>query len=90
MAFSDNGTFIAWDPLRPQRSPMCAACGSAGATSRCGRCRFAAYCSKECQQSGWAAHKTACAQGYSAYIRSLEEHTVRVGKLQLEGQRSRA
>jgi hypothetical protein len=28
--------------------------------SLCGRCRYAAYCSRECQKSGWSSHKEFC------------------------------
>ncbi|KAJ6588801.1 hypothetical protein B0H19DRAFT_1248403 [Mycena capillaripes] len=27
---------------------------------RCGVCKLAAYCSKECQRKGWKSHKTSC------------------------------
>ena len=41
---------------------VCAACGAADATLRCGGCRAARYCDAECQKRDWRAHKAACRQ----------------------------
>lgn len=38
---------------------MCSKC-SARASERCGRCRVAYYCSRECQKADWRVHKTWC------------------------------
>jgi hypothetical protein len=44
------------------RLAVCAACGSPAAALRCGGCREAFYCGKDCQRSDWrAGHKAACA-----------------------------
>ncbi|OEH79336.1 zinc finger mynd domain protein [Cyclospora cayetanensis] len=37
----------------------CRRCGRK-ATKRCSRCRFEAYCSKECQQADWSVHRHTC------------------------------
>jgi hypothetical protein len=43
------------------RDTECAGCGARGAGfKRCGRCRHARYCTKECQAGHWAAHKGTC------------------------------
>jgi len=39
--------------------PACDHCGAPG-TKRCGGCRAAAYCGRECQRAAWQRHKTAC------------------------------
>ncbi|KAL1521502.1 hypothetical protein AB1Y20_021163 [Prymnesium parvum] len=86
MAFTDSGTFIAWDPLRPMKTPLCMACSAAPPSpSRCGGCRFAHFCGHDCQAAGWARHQPLCAAGYSAYIARLEAHTQLVGRKQLDG-----
>ncbi|KAG7433921.1 Zinc finger MYND domain-containing protein 10 [Fusarium oxysporum f. sp. raphani] len=38
---------------------QCTICGSSEA-SRCARCRSAAYCSLECQQTDWRTHRLLC------------------------------
>ena len=42
----------------------CLRCGTAGsskaALSRCGKCKVARYCCRECQVVDWASHKAAC------------------------------
>lgn len=46
-----------------QRQPLaghCAACGSAGAGSMCGRCKRVRYCDRACQRRHWSAHKAVC------------------------------
>ena len=40
----------------------CFACGQRGAMSKCTQCGAAYYCSRECQKSHWAAHKTQCSE----------------------------
>ena len=86
MSFTDSGTFLAWDPLRPAKTPLCLACGSAPtAPARCGGCKFAHFCGVECQKVGWAKHGPACEKGYAGYISSVEEHTKHVAKLQRDG-----
>ena len=37
-------------------------CSSEEASSVCGRCEAVRYCSRECQQADWTAHKPACAR----------------------------
>ena len=34
--------------------------GPTVALSRCGKCKTAQYCSRECQVADWASHKAAC------------------------------
>ena len=46
---------------------VCAACGSRSsrydvAFMRCSRCKAVKYCSKRCQRTHWAVHKTSCAE----------------------------
>jgi hypothetical protein len=84
MCTTANGVFIAWDPLRPTKSFVCAFCGKGGAKSKCGNCRFAAYCDGECQRRGWSAHADSCNHGYAAYVRAVETHTAEVATLQSE------
>lgn len=47
-----------------QHSGQCAACGaqsgSAAKLKTCSRCRAVLYCSKECQNTHWGAHKAHC------------------------------
>ena len=39
----------------------CGACGQEGATSKCGTCKKARYCGKECQRKHWKeGHKLVC------------------------------
>ena len=38
----------------------CATCGASTARHRCGRCKHANYCSKDCQTAHWPAHKLLC------------------------------
>ena len=86
MSFTDSGTFLAWDPLRPLKSPICTACGAApAAPARCGGCKFAIFCGLECQRSCAAMHAEGCKAGYADYIRRLEQHTRTLSKLQHEG-----
>ena len=86
MAFTDRGTFVAWDPLRPLKTPLCLACGTPPKSpARCGGCHFAHFCDIECQHMGWAQHEPACERGYPAYIAAIEEHTQGVARLQREG-----
>jgi hypothetical protein len=43
-----------------QIAETCASCGKKGKVLRCAKCKSVAYCGRECQQSGWAAHKKEC------------------------------
>lgn len=43
----------------------CSVCGQLSSGQRCGRCKTTAYCSKECQRSGWREHKKHCVQSES-------------------------
>ena len=36
---------------------LCLYCGQSGAGSKCGTCKLARYCSKECQKRDWPIHK---------------------------------
>jgi MYND finger len=38
----------------------CANCGAADADKKCGKCYVTNYCSRECQQAHWKAHKKRC------------------------------
>ena len=40
--------------------PSCEVCKAPEATKKCGQCRVAHYCSKQCQIAHWPAHKTDC------------------------------
>ena len=43
------------------QSNACFACGKENEKlSRCGKCKIAAYCGKECQTSHWSIHKSLC------------------------------
>ena len=86
MSFSDSGTFIAWDPLRPLKSPLCLSCGAAPTTPhRCTGCHFAHFCGRQCQEAAACLHADACRRGYPAYVESLERHTRVVGQQQKDG-----
>lgn len=39
---------------------MCSECGAHGCNMKCARCRFASYCSVECQRKNWPIHKVVC------------------------------
>ncbi|KAK7241093.1 hypothetical protein SO694_00053160 [Aureococcus anophagefferens] len=45
------------------QDPPCAACGIAGASLRCGRCKGVKYCTPFCQKRHWPAHKRRCKVG---------------------------
>ena len=86
MSFSDSGTFVAWDPLRPRKSPLCLACGAAPTTPhKCTGCHFAHFCGRPCQEAAACMHADACRRGYPAYVESLERHTRVVGQQQKDG-----
>jgi hypothetical protein len=38
----------------------CVTCDNQRASKYCGRCKFAVYCSKDCQELHWPQHKTQC------------------------------
>ena len=42
------------------QDPPCAACGIAGASLRCGRCKGVKYCTPFCRKRHWPAHKRRC------------------------------
>jgi MYND finger len=44
--------------MEPQK-PKCKVCGKDSA-KKCGRCKQAVYCSRQCQSSDWSAHKFVC------------------------------
>ncbi|KAJ7440823.1 hypothetical protein B0H11DRAFT_2098434 [Mycena galericulata] len=47
--------------VRAQGKQACAVCGNlAYELRRCGKCKHASYCSKECQKADWPTHKSAC------------------------------
>jgi len=48
----------------------CNICGKQ-ASKFCGKCNKIAYCSKECQVSGWTEHKTVCVKQKPKQIREL-------------------
>ena len=82
MAFTSNNTFLPWDPLRAVKETPCAACGKPEVRLfKCGACKFAKYCSEECQRSVWTQHQPVCKSGYTGYIARLEERQQRLGKM---------
>ena len=45
----------------PRQTPICQTCSKAGtALLKCATCKVVYYCSKECQQLHWSAHKRHC------------------------------
>ena len=50
---------VSFSPAAPPAPLLCHACG-APATSRCGKCFRALYCSRACQQAHWALHRAPC------------------------------
>jgi len=40
----------------------CKVCGKEGNMRKCGQCRIAAYCSRDCQADDWKQHKKECVQ----------------------------
>ncbi|KAJ7272146.1 hypothetical protein C8J57DRAFT_1317970 [Mycena rebaudengoi] len=47
--------------VRAQGKQACAVCGNLEyELRRCGKCKHASYCSKECQKADWPTHKFAC------------------------------
>ncbi|KAJ6447766.1 hypothetical protein C8R45DRAFT_180799 [Mycena sanguinolenta] len=52
--------------VRAQGKLACAVCGKHEyELRRCGKCKHASYCSKECQKADWPTHKHACSAGDS-------------------------
>lgn len=51
--------------LRRADAP-CGGCNSDDSEMRCGRCKYALYCSKECQRDAWPSHKLHCAPSAAA------------------------
>ena len=51
-------------PVAPKETPVtekrCEGCQAEEAKLRCGACKMAYYCSKECQRAGWGLHKYQC------------------------------
>lgn len=48
-------------PTELETAPRCALCGKQNAVlQKCARCKSARYCSKDCQQQHWGAHKGFC------------------------------
>ncbi|PNH09398.1 Ubiquitin carboxyl-terminal hydrolase 18, partial [Tetrabaena socialis] len=48
-------------PVTPNPSTVCLQCGQLIPVPKtCGRCKLAAYCSRECQQKHWGRHKLHC------------------------------
>ena len=47
-------------PSRPPRICAAPGCGATTGLKRCGGCRAVRYCSVECSQTNWKAHKTEC------------------------------
>lgn len=43
-----------------EKAETCAVCGKKGKVLRCAKCKYAAYCGKECQRADWASHKKEC------------------------------
>ena len=53
----------------------CSHCGTAGAEARCGKCKQAIYCGRECQVAGWKGHKAVCKQRQQeAEFAKMEAH----------------
>ena len=45
----------------------CAKCGNENADKKCGKCFVTLYCSRECQQQHWKAHKKLCGKLANEY-----------------------
>ena len=41
----------------------------------CGRCRFARYCSKQCQKADWPEHKLVCSECQDAWKHKTRRRT---------------
>ena len=85
MAFTANGTFVPWDPLRALKDNMCASCGKSGAHNKCSACGFAKYCNQECQRAAWKAHKDVCTRGYDGYISQVEQRSKQISSMLIKG-----
>lgn len=81
MSYSEGGCFLPWDPQRPCRAHLCAQCQKPNATKRCTRCGLAHYCSKECQQAHWGAHKDPCKAGVAAYLDAIADQVRKQAEL---------
>ena len=61
---------------RHSRCNHCGYIGKEGALQKCGRCKDAYYCSKECQKKAWPAHKPVC----NASVKSKEDVSEALGE----------
>ena len=64
-------------PLPSERERRCAGCLQAAEADakllRCGKCKWARYCSRACQQKDWPLHKRECAGLATDPLRSLPD-----------------
>ena len=62
-------------PVAPKETPVtqkrCEGCQAEEAKLRCGACKLAYYCSKECQRAGWGLHKDQCGPSIRAKAQAL-------------------
>jgi hypothetical protein len=62
----------------------CSVCKSA-AELRCGRCKKANYCSKECQVSDWRAHKITCGQVVTERVETVRANYIQHAHVRIAG-----
>jgi len=62
----------------------CSVCNVA-ANLRCGRCKKAAYCSKECQVGDWRSHKVICGQVVTERVENVRANFIRHAHVRIAG-----
>jgi len=56
-----------------KKTNSCWTCYSANATLRCSKCKLVYFCSKECQTTGWKAHKFQCREISECEVKRIKK-----------------
>ena len=72
-----SGTLYLGPQKAPKKEQTCDVCGGAAA-KKCSRCRTSFFCSRACQEAGWAAHRGSCA--FNGTVRDMYEPPAAAGE----------